>query len=370
MARPWNGAAALSYSPPRMAGRTSKSRRVKSPARKRAPGETTRARMSDVARLADVSMITVSRALRTPDRVAKPTRERIEAAMREVGYVPDLVAASLASRISRVVAVVVPTIASSIFSDTIKGMADLLRARGYQLIIGEGSYDNVQTDSVIEALLGRRPDGLILTGSRHPERARRLIRDSRIPVVETWELPTKPIDSAVGFSNRGALRAMAETMIEAGYKSIAFIGPTQGETRAWQRRQGYADAMMRHGRSVILIETPQPPSLMQHGADAIERLAEAHPEVDAACFTSDGLAIGALFECHRRGWAVPGRLAIAGFGDFELAAVASPALTTVVVPRYRIGEEAARLILGRIENEIAPGRVVDLGFEVIRRESA
>jgi LacI family transcriptional regulator, gluconate utilization system Gnt-I transcriptional repressor len=352
-----------------MPARPAKAKRVKSPARKRR-AESTRARMADVASLADVSMITVSRALRTPDRVAKPTRERIEAAMRQVGYVPDLVAASLASRRSRVVAMVVPTIASSIFSDTVQGMADLLRRRGYQLIIGEGSYDQVQTDSVVEALLGRRPDGLILTGSRHPERARRLIRDSRIPVVETWELPGKPIDSAVGFSNRGALRAMAETMVEAGYRHIAFIGPTQGDTRAWQRRQGYADAMARHGRPAILVETPQPPSLMQHGAEAIARLAVQHPEVDAACFTSDGLAIGALFECHRRGWAVPGRLAIAGFGDFELAAAASPALTTVVVPRYRIGEEAGRLILGRIEGEIAPGHAIDLGFEIIRRESA
>ena len=108
---------------------------------------------------------------------------------------------------------------------------------------------------------------------------------------------------------------------------------------------------------------------MAHGASAIARLAVEHPEVDAACFTSDGLAAGALFECRRLGWDVPGRLALAGFGDFEVAAAASPTLTTVAVPRYRIGEEAARIILGRIDGEIGSGQVIDLGFDVVIRES-
>lgn len=325
--------------------------------------------MADVARIADVSMITVSRALRTPERVAPETRARVQAAMKQVGYVPDLVAASLASRRSRVVAVVVPTIGSSIFSDSIEGMSDLLRSRGYQLIIGGGSYDTEDSESVIAALLGRRPDGLILTGSRHPKRARKMIADARIPVVEMWELPAHPIDSAVGFSNRGAVRAMAMRLVEAGYRSIAYIGPAGGDPRATQRRQGYADAMVRHGRTPLFIETPQPPSQMEHGAEAVLRVARDHPEIDAACFTSDVLAVGALFQCRRLGWDVPGRFAIAGFGDFEIAAAAAPALTSVSVPRYRIGEESARLILGRIDGEIAPGQKVDLGFDVIWRES-
>lgn len=332
-------------------------------------GNGVKARMSDVARLADVSMITVSRAIRTPDRVADDTRARVEAAMRQTGYVPDLVAASLASRRSRVVAVVVPTIGSSIFSDSIKGMADLLRSRGYQLIIGEGSYSTEDSESVISALLGRRPDGLILTGSQHPTRALRMIKDAGIPVVEMWELPPRPIDSAVGFNNRAAVRDLAETLVRTGYRSIAFIGPAQGDRRAHQRRMGYADAMARHGRPTVFLETPPPPSLMEHGASAVARLASAHPEVDAVCFTSDGLAAGALFECRRLGWDVPGRLALAGFGDFEIAAAASPALTTVAIPRYRIGEEAARVILGRIDGELVPGQIVDLGFEVVTRES-
>lgn len=325
--------------------------------------------MADVAKIADVSMITVSRALRTPERVAPETRSRIEAAMAQIGYVPDLVAASLASRRSRVVAVVVPTIGSSIFSDTIEGMSDLLHGRGYQLIIGAGSYDTEGSESVITTLLSRRPDGLILTGSRHAKRARRMVEDARIPVVEMWELPPNPIDSAVGFSNRAAVRTMAVRLVEAGYKKVAFIGPSEGDARATQRRQGYADAMARHGCTPIFVDTPRPPSQMEHGAEAVARVAREHPEIDAACFTSDVLAIGALFQCQRLGWEVPGRFAIAGFGDFEIAAAAVPALTTVSVPRYKIGEEAARLILGRIDGEVEPGRSVDLGFEVIWRES-
>jgi len=325
--------------------------------------------MADVAEIARVSMITVSRALRTPDRVARATRTRIEAAMRQVGYVPDLVAASLASRRSRVIAVVVPTIGSSIFSDSVEGMSEVLRGHGYQLIIGEGSYEAAGAEHVVAAVLGRRPDGLILTGSHHARGVRRMIRDAGIPVVEMWELPARLIDSAVGFSNRAAVREMAERMIAGGYRKVAFIGPTQDDRRAWQRRLGYVDAMTRHGRPPILLETGPPPSRMEHGAEAIARLISAYPEVDAVCFTSDGLAIGALFECRRRGWDVPGRIALAGFGDFEVAAAASPALTTVAVPRHRIGEEAARLILGRIDGDSPPGRVIDLGFEVSWRES-
>ena len=131
--------------------------------------------LGDVARLAGVSPITVSRAFRQPERVAPPTRQRVAEAIDATGYVPDLVASSLATNQSRIVAIIVPTIAASIFEDSVQGLSDTLSAAGYQLIIADSGYSKTRESELITALLGRRPDALVLTGIDHgPISIRRL----------------------------------------------------------------------------------------------------------------------------------------------------------------------------------------------------
>jgi LacI family gluconate utilization system Gnt-I transcriptional repressor len=323
--------------------------------------------MVDVARLAGVSAMTVSRALRQPDRVSPETRRRVAQAIGRVGYVPDLVAAGLASQRTRLVAIIIPTLADSIFADTVKGASDVLRSHGYQVVIGDAAYSEEEEERLTVALLGRRPDGMILTGVDHRPRARKLIAESGIPVVETWALTPRPLDSVVGFSNQAAGRAMTRHLLDGGFKRIGFVGGD--DRRAMQRRSGYEAALRERDAGPARAHTFQLRIGLRAGGDGIERLLAEHPDVDAVFFSSDILAAGGLFACQRRGLSVPDGVAIAGLGDFDIGAEVTPAITTVRIPRRDMGVRAAELMLDRLEGRAARGVNVDVGFEIVPRAS-
>src|SRR5690349_15500653 len=157
------------------------------------------ARMEDVARAAGVSMITVSRALSAPDKLAPATLAKVRSAIDALRYVPNLTAGSLASKRSHIVAAIVPTIANSIFSETIDGLSQTLATRGYQLLLGQTHYRDDEESALVDAFLGRRADGIVLTGLRHARGVRAALQRAAIPVVETWDFGPRPIDMLVGF---------------------------------------------------------------------------------------------------------------------------------------------------------------------------
>src|ERR1700709_1418307 len=157
--------------------------------------------LSAVAKLAGVASITVSRVVRLPDMVAPETRGRVEAAMRELGYVPNQVAGARAGARTRSVGGLGPTIANSIFADTVQGLSDELEPLGYAVILAQSRYDAAREDHMLAALLSRRPEAIIMVGSPATEDGARLLRRAGIPVAETWDLPAAPIDAVAGFNN-------------------------------------------------------------------------------------------------------------------------------------------------------------------------
>jgi LacI family gluconate utilization system Gnt-I transcriptional repressor len=329
---------------------------------------TRRTRIEDVANAAGVSAITVSRALREPHRVAEKTRRTVLRAIARLGYVPDLVAGSLASHRSRIVGAIVPTVAGAMFADTVQGMSDALRAEGYQLLLGAHGYDLAAELALVQAFIGRRADGLILTGVQHAPATRRILAASGVPVVETWDIGRTPLDMTVGFSNFRAAKAMAEHLVARGYRRLAFVsGPLRAHDRSRPRRDGF-----RAGASgVALVELHMADgSDMRSGAKAIVELLARDARIEAAFFVNDTMAAGALMECARRGWPTPGRVAIAGFGDFEVAAAVAPGLTTVRISGYEIGRRAALMLTLRLAGKEVLPATVDLGFEIVARDSA
>ncbi|MBP5857130.1 LacI family DNA-binding transcriptional regulator [Marivibrio halodurans] len=332
------------------------------------------ARMTEVAERAGVSVMSVSRTIRDPERVSRKIRERVEKAMRETGYIPNALASSLASNRTRVAAVIVPFINAS-FGDTIHGITDVLEEAGYELLIGQIHHAVEREERLVEAFLSRRVDCLVLTGCTHSETTIERLRNGRIPVVETWNLAEDPIDSVVGFSNYEAGRAMTRYLIGKGRKRIAYLGaPTEGNDRARDRERGYIDAMeeagLPHDRKVRAYR----PLALREGADGCQELLERAPDIDALFAASDTLAVGALFHCVKRGLSIPDDIAVAGFDDADIAAVIHPSLTTVRVPRYEIGRRAAMLLAQRLDGVDGEDdyvqRTVDVGFEIIIRDSA
>ena len=332
--------------------------------------------MLDVAQLAGVSSMTVSRALKDGASIAPTTRRKIMAAVEDLGYVLDQSAGSLSSKRTGFVAALIPSINNSNFADTARGLTEALQRSGLQLLLAYTDYSIDKEEELIESLLRRRPEAIVVTGGKHTMRGRKLLEQSGIPVVETWDIPKDPICHVVGFSNAEASAALVRHLHKKGYSKIAFIGGTTNrDTRGADRRAGYESAMASLGlaeRRVISFGTP--PISIKQGGEAIVRLVEQWPEVEAAVCVSDLSAFGALVECQRRKWAVPGRIALAGFGDFEISNCCYPTLTTVGVNCYEIGNRTGKLLLQAIEGarsgkSISPETIIT-DYAVIPRESA
>lgn len=329
--------------------------------------------LDDVARHAQVSPQTVSRAIRAPELVAELTLERVQRSIAETGYVPNLAASHLASNRSMTVAAVIPAVSASVFADALHGLEETLAAAGYQLFIGSTGYRPATEESLVRALLGRRPDGIFIVGTHHSDATASMLRESKVPVVEAWELTDDPIDSLVGFSNRDAIAALVEFAHDRGYRHPTFAGSFQtGDFRALTRRQSFHDVAERlyPGEPVRVVDSGSATVDLETGGRLLEQALAAHPETDVLMFASDVFAAGALLAANRRGIAVPGDVAITGFGDFDIGRHLTPTLTTVAVPNRQIGTTAGELLLARMTDSGAAPRTVDLGFSVVARESA
>jgi len=335
--------------------------------------------MADVAARVGVSKMTVSRALNRGSRNDRTTsealRQRILQACAEMGYVIDHTARTFSSKRSGFVAAVIPSLNNSNFSETVQGINAAFEHSGLQLLLGTSDYRVESEEQLVKALLMRRPEGVILTGGSHTPGTRAMLRAAAIPVVETWDLPAEPIEHTVGFSNAEATAALVRQLHAKGYRHIAFIGGTSNrDTRGADRRRGYGEAIRELGLpDGRVISFGQPPISMSQGAEAITQLVRQWPDVDAVICVSDLSAFGALMECQRQGWAVPGRIAVAGFGDFEVSRSCHPRLTTVAIDCDAIGRAAGELLLRAIDaarlGERLPAETLLIPFGIEQRES-
>ena len=303
--------------------------------------------MKDIAHAAGVSVMTVSRAFKADSSVSEATRNRIREMAEDLGYVFDSTAANLRTQKTNFVAVTIPSINNANFADTVDALSDRLAEAGMQVLLAYSGYDMAKEERLIEQLLRRRPEAIVVTGGSHSDRARRMLINAGIPVIETWDLPAQPIGHVVGFSNAATMHGMVDHLVAKGLTRIAFIGgDTDGDTRGADRRRGYIAAMTRHGLAVDrLIGAGKPPISMREGAVAMGRLLDILPDTQAVICVSDLSAFGALTECQRRGVRVPQDIAIAGFGAYEIAGISHPTITTIDPQCRLIGTRAAEVIL-------------------------
>src|SRR6266581_123794 len=301
----------------------------------------TRLGMREIASRVGVSPITVSRALKDPDKVSPATRQKILEAIEREGFIPNQLASSMRGA-GRIIGTMVPPLINSGIAEQVQGMSDEMHDSGYQLLLIQGDFNTAAEEKAIRALLGWRPAGLILQAFVQGNVARQILAASGIPVVEISEIRGKrPIDMVVGISNFETAYAMTGHLAAKGYRRIGFVStPIHGNDRLQQRRIGYRQAMTDlglHYDPALEVEVPITP---QGGAEALRILTARDPKVQVIFCSSDTLAIGAVQECHRHGWHIPERMAIAGYGDLDLASQLFPALTTVRVPRYEMGRQS------------------------------
>lgn len=323
--------------------------------------------LHDVARLAGVAPITASRAVNTPSQVSADVLRRVQEAVASTGYVPNRMAGGLASSRSRLVAALVPTISGPVFQNAIQALIQTLADHDYQLMLGQSGYGHSREDALLEAIISRRPDGIVLTGIMHSAQGRKRLAAAGIPVVETWDLTPTPIDMLVGFSHAEAGRQVALLLHAKGRRRLAIIAGD--DERASRRTSAFAEAVRSLGLPEARHIRVPAPTTMRSGRLALRELLQSGEAVDGIFCSSDLLALGVLAEAHSQGIAVPEALALVGFGDQEFAADSHPALTSVHIKGAAIGEQAARFILDRAEGRRVEQPVIDIGFSIIERET-
>ncbi len=324
--------------------------------------------ITDVARLAGVSAMTVSRVINQPGKVPAATVARVRAAIDEAGYVPNRAAGGLRSSRSRLVAAVVPTLTGSIFLETIESLTAHLAARGYQLMVGQSGYGQDREDALISDIIGRRPDGIVLTGVLHTPLARRRLAAAGVPVIETWDLTPQPIDIAIGFSHEAVGAQVCRFLHDRGRTRLAVVGGD--DPRAQRRARAFADAAVSLGLKEPVVQSVPAPATLADGRRVAAALLARDPKIDGIFCSSDLFAMGVILQARTLGIDVPGRLSVVGFGDLTFAADLEPALTTVRVDGTRIGQLAADCIIDREAHEAHHGRTLDLGFQIMERASA
>lgn len=324
----------------------------------------------DVARIATVSPITVSRVINQPEKVSDAVRLKVQKAIDELGYIPNQHASSLASARSGIIGVSIPSLSNVVFTDVLRGIYKVMGAAGYKVLLVDTHYSPLEEEKMVRTLLSQSPEGLIITGGDQTPACDQLLRKARIPTVQIMELLNNPIDMNIGFSHHLAGADVVAHLLGKGYRRIGFIGARM-DPRVQQRIRGYTQALSEHSlfEASLVSTSPEPSSIALGGALFKSLMAVNEGRIDAVFCANDDLALGALFEAQRMNIAIPKQLAICGFNDIEAAAYVNPSLSSVAVGRYEMGVKAAELIIQTLNQQPLENKQIDMGFVIKQRDS-
>jgi LacI family gluconate utilization system Gnt-I transcriptional repressor len=304
--------------------------------------------LRDVSEAAGVSEMTVSRVLRDRGEVSPATRDRVLAAARRLGYVPNRIAGALASSRVNLVAVIIPSLSNMVFPEVLAGVSDGLEGSGLQSVVGVTNYDLVREEAVLYEMLSWRPSGVILAGLEHAETTRAMLAAAEVPVVEIMDVDGAAVDSVVGISHRRAGREMARAIVAAGYRRIGFLGTRiPGDHRAFKRLEGFEAALAEAGQAIADRIFYEGGSSLRKGCEMTAAVLERRPDLDFLYCANDVIGAGALLWCREQGFDIPDRLGLAGFNGIDLLDGLPVRLATMDACRREIGRRAAELVAAR-----------------------
>jgi LacI family transcriptional regulator len=326
--------------------------------------------MTDVAREAGVSLMTVSRVVNNKDDVSSATRQRVLDIIDNLGYRPSSIARGLVTQRTGTLGLIVPDIDNPFFSGMVRGAEHEAYAEGYSVFLCNTNEDPERERAVLDSLEEKMVDGLILCSSRLvDEDLHRIVARFPAVVLVSRRLSKDCVGTVLIDDEDGGWQA-ARHLLESGHRSIGFLaGPkVSHSTRA--RLKGYRRAMADYGAA-------ENPSWIEHCSPTIERvqvaarqMLKAHPELTGLICHNDLVAIGVLQVCAEDGIRVPEQLAVIGFDDIPVASIVNPPLTTCHVPRHEIGAQAMRLLLEQISDCEQPYQEIVLRPKLVVRSSA
>lgn len=332
--------------------------------------DSSRHTMLRVAKLANVSIATVSRVINDPERVAPATRERVLSAMRQLNYSYNALAGGLSRRRTMTLGLIIPTITNPIFAESTKGVQDLATDKGYSLLIGNTNYQAAEEERLVRVFRQHRVDGMVVTSS-HPESPALLeAQQAGLPIVLTYSSRLRSPLPSVGVDNHAAAASVIGYLARLGHRRIGMLAGTfSASDRSYARYLGYCAGLAAHDiphDPALLVEVDYTP---EQGAAALNRLLSLPDPPTAVFCSNDILAFGALREALDRSLRVPGDLSIVGFDDSPMAGITNPRLTTVYQPAYEMGHRACDLLLMLINGDQPPTRTIVLSTELRVRET-
>jgi len=327
--------------------------------------------LADVARESGVSQITVSRVIRNWGSISDSTRQRVQAAITRVGYVPNRIAGALASARSDLVGVIIPSLTNIVYPDVLRGLNDTLCDRGLLPVVSVTGYSLKLEERLVQSLLALRPAAIVLTGRQHSKGTTLMLRRAGVTIIEIMDSDGPPIDVSIGMSHRRAAKASAEYLLRRGYRRFGYVGH-EGEhrdLRAHRRRASFLEAVSAAGADVLHEEIESGASSVPAGRAALARLLAKQPNIEAVYFSNDDMAIGGAHHCLANGISTPDDVALFGFNGLDIGQTMAKPLSTLLTYRYEIGALAGRAILARLNNEKTDLRA-DVGFKLIEGATA
>jgi LacI family transcriptional regulator len=316
--------------------------------------------LKQIARMAGVSVATVSRAINQPSIVAAPKLRAIENVMETLSYIPNQAARGLLKGRSMTVGIIVPTIANPLFAPTIEGAEETLRSAGYGVLMACSNRDPDREFDQVRTMLGRGVDGLVLTGSNHHPELLPLLRSRGVAVIFQDCADTYPGSASVAMQDAAAMALAIDTLVVAGHERIALLtGPTANTSPVAERVRGAIDRLARHGIELPpggYAETPDYEAATAR--DAVRGLLAQSLEFTAIACTGDILALGAIMAIRAQGLTVPDDISIIGCSGSFMAQYVDPPLSTIHLPFRRMGAVAAEQLV----SALAGGSVDGLSF--------
>lgn len=325
--------------------------------------KTRRPSLHDIAEAVGTTRMTVSRCLRDPQTVSEPLRQRILETAQRLNYLPNRAPMLLAQSRSRSIGILVPSVTNQVFSDVMAGIIDVTDAADYRAMISHYGYDSALEERSVAALLAYNADGLIMSDRNHTDATLRMIEGSGVSVVEIMDTRLPALQQAVGYDNHAAACDMVTAMIARGHRRVVYLAVRLDE-RTKQRAEGYREAMERHDLTPVELQSTEKSSFTV-GASLMAQILDKNDGTDGVFCTNDDVAVGAYFECRRRQMNVPDQMMIAGFHGLDVGQAMTPHLSSVLTPRYQIGQVAARELLARIDGQTMETAVIDLGYQVL-----
>lgn len=301
--------------------------------------------LRDVSEASGVSEMTVSRVLRGRGDVSAATREKVLAAAKTLGYVPNQIAGSLASQRVNLVAVIIPSLSNLVFPEVLGGINSVLDDTPLQAVVGVTDYLPEKEEKVLYEMLSWRPSGVIIAGLEHSDAARAMMQNAGIPVVEIMDTDGRCVDSMVGISHRRAGLEMARAILKQGYRNIGFMGTKMPlDHRARKRFEGLTEGLAKAGIEIMDREFYSGGSALAKGREMTAQMLERTPELDFLYYSNDMIGAGGLLYLLDQGIDVPGQIGLAGFNGVELLQGLPRRLATMDACRREIGIKAAEII--------------------------